>query len=71
VPWHYCYRRGSLLRADAGVDWTADWHPQRAVFTNTALRFSAVIGCCPSGIDSAICRTIGCRSARLRIPLKP
>jgi len=25
-----------------GVDWAADWHPQRAVLTNTALRFSAL-----------------------------
>jgi hypothetical protein len=47
VPQHYHYRRGSLLRFEAGVDLTAEWHPQRAVLTSPAPRFSAYLGWCP------------------------
>jgi hypothetical protein len=47
VSQHYHYRRGSLLRFEAGVDLTAQWHPQRAVLTNPAPRFSAHLGWCP------------------------
>jgi hypothetical protein len=46
VPEHYHYRRGSFSAFDAGDDLTAEWHPQRAVLTNPAPRFSASLGWC-------------------------